>query len=252
MMVRYVALYRVSTEGQNRSHLGLDAQRDFVLRFAAEDPSCVILSEHEEVRSGGCLDRPVLNFILSKCQQLNAHVLVYDFDRFTRDSQVLSRVKDMGVKFKCVLIPDMPGPMATIMAGISEHELSAISRRTRDAMKAKKARIGYTHRQSRKLSLQSGLVGRQTATINSLKRHYPLRKRIHELKQSGMAKKRIAEKLMEEEFGFVKQERLDYFWRTSLPDLEAEEKKLQKLKENWTQKQVAYTKAEPIVSAQHS
>lgn len=49
-MVEYVVYYRVSTERQGRSGLGLDAQRSMVERFVM--PTDTIVAEFTEIESG--------------------------------------------------------------------------------------------------------------------------------------------------------------------------------------------------------
>ena len=56
-MAQAVAYYRVSTQRQGRSGLGIEAQRAAVARFAeAEDIN--ILSEFEEIETGKGSDAP--------------------------------------------------------------------------------------------------------------------------------------------------------------------------------------------------
>jgi DNA invertase Pin-like site-specific DNA recombinase len=54
-MPRAVAYYRVSTQRQGRSGLGIEAQRVAVARFA-EDEGMIILQEFTEIETGkrGC------------------------------------------------------------------------------------------------------------------------------------------------------------------------------------------------------
>ena len=48
-MERYIAYYRVST---NRQSLGLDAQRNSVLRFINDDYNKILINEYNEKESG--------------------------------------------------------------------------------------------------------------------------------------------------------------------------------------------------------
>ena len=57
-MVEYVVYYRVSTERQGRSGLGLDAQRTMVTRFI--QPTDTITAEFTEIESGKNDKRPEL------------------------------------------------------------------------------------------------------------------------------------------------------------------------------------------------
>ncbi|WP_353683216.1 recombinase family protein [Mesorhizobium sp.] len=85
-MTSAVACYRVSTQRQGRSGLGIDAQRAAVARFAeAEDTA--ILQEFTEVETGKGADaldrRPQLTAALAR--QLKCPVVVAKLDRLSRD-----------------------------------------------------------------------------------------------------------------------------------------------------------------------
>lgn len=51
MMIHYLAYYRVSTQRQGRSGLGLETQRAEVARLVAEEGACLV-GEVTEVGSG--------------------------------------------------------------------------------------------------------------------------------------------------------------------------------------------------------
>ncbi|WP_287298321.1 recombinase family protein [Mesorhizobium sp.] len=87
-MTSAVAYYRVSTQRQGRSGLGIDAQRAAVARFAeAED--IAILQEFTEVETGKGADaldrRPQLTAALALARQLKCPVVVAKLDRLSRD-----------------------------------------------------------------------------------------------------------------------------------------------------------------------
>ncbi|WP_353682901.1 recombinase family protein [Mesorhizobium sp.] len=87
-MTSAVAYYRVSTQRQGRSGLGIDAQRAAVARFAeAED--IAILQEFTEVETGKGADaldrRPRLTAALALARQLKCPVVVAKLDRLSRD-----------------------------------------------------------------------------------------------------------------------------------------------------------------------
>ena len=54
-----IAYYRVSTDGQGRSGLGLDAQRSAVEAYRQRS-GCELVAEYTEVESGKRNDRPEL------------------------------------------------------------------------------------------------------------------------------------------------------------------------------------------------
>jgi DNA invertase Pin-like site-specific DNA recombinase len=65
--VRFVAKYRVSTELQGRSSLGLDAQHEAVTRHVAAAGGEVV-ADFQEVESGKRNDRPQLAAALAACR----------------------------------------------------------------------------------------------------------------------------------------------------------------------------------------
>lgn len=144
--VRYVAYYRVSTERQGRSGLGLDAQREAVARHVATTGGEVV-AEFEEVESGKRADRPQLAAALAACRAQRATLLIAKLDRLARNARFLLGVVEGsgegGVVF-CDLPSVPPGPvgkfLVTQMAAVAELEAGLISQRTRAALAAAKAR----------------------------------------------------------------------------------------------------------------
>jgi DNA invertase Pin-like site-specific DNA recombinase len=65
MTERFITYYRVSTDRQGRSGLGLEAQQEAVRQFLVGRPADVI-AEHVEVESGGKDDRPKLKEALAE------------------------------------------------------------------------------------------------------------------------------------------------------------------------------------------
>ncbi len=51
-MARFLAYYRVSTQKQGRSGLGLEAQKAEVSRFLLQTPEATLEGEYVEVQSG--------------------------------------------------------------------------------------------------------------------------------------------------------------------------------------------------------
>ena len=92
-MPSLVAYYRVSTQGQGRSGLGLEAQRKAVAQFTAGEAMHV---EHEfiEVETGKGADaldkRPQLAAALKTAKKLKAPIVVAKLDRLSRDVHFIS------------------------------------------------------------------------------------------------------------------------------------------------------------------
>ena len=152
--MQFIAYYRVSTDRQGRSGLGLDAQRATVRQYiAARDGE--IVGEFEEVESGKRADRPALLAALAACRARGAVLIIAKLDRLARNVRflltVLEGIGKEGVVF-CDL-PNMPDGavgkfMLTQFAAVAELEAGLISQRTKDALRAAKAagrKLGNPH-----------------------------------------------------------------------------------------------------------
>jgi len=80
---RFVAYYRVSTDKQGRSGLGLDAQKAAVARRLDGAPWKLIAS-YTEVESGQRKVRPELAKALAACKKHKAKLVVAKLDRLSR------------------------------------------------------------------------------------------------------------------------------------------------------------------------
>lgn len=136
---KFVVYYRVSTERQGRSGLGLDAQQAQVNGFLKANDA-VAAASFTEVESGKVDARPQLEAALLKCRQLRATLLVAKLDRLSRNISFLFRMRDEGVKFQALDLPEANTLTLGIFAAMAQHEREIISARTKAALAARKAR----------------------------------------------------------------------------------------------------------------
>ncbi|MEM8595014.1 MAG: recombinase family protein [Pseudomonadota bacterium] len=136
---RIVAYERVSTARQGRSGLGLEAQREAIDRFAAERGAAV-LDRFTEVESGRKADRPELAKALHLAKVTGATLVIAKLDRLSRNAAFLLTLRDSGVAFLAADMPEANDLTVGIMALVAEQERRAISRRTKEALAAAKAR----------------------------------------------------------------------------------------------------------------
>jgi DNA invertase Pin-like site-specific DNA recombinase len=134
--MQYVAYYRVSTQMQGKSGLGLEAQRRAVLDYTRYDP----IAEFTEVESGKRDDRPQLQAALECARSNNAVLVIAKLDRLSRDVHFISGLLKAGVPIKAADIPNADNFQFHIMAAVAEKEREMISDRTRVAIAAKRAR----------------------------------------------------------------------------------------------------------------
>ncbi len=132
-----VAYYRVSTERQGQSGLGLDAQRSAVEAYAGDRS---LLDEFMEVESGRKDNRPQLAAALTLCRQRRAVLVIAKLDRLARSVAFISNLMESGVEFVAVDMPQANRLTLHILAAVAEHEREMISQRTRAALAAAKAR----------------------------------------------------------------------------------------------------------------
>jgi DNA invertase Pin-like site-specific DNA recombinase len=136
---RYVAYLRVSTEGQGRSGLGLEAQRAAVEAHAATTGGRIV-SEFVEVESGRRKDRPQLAAALAACRTTRATLVIAKLDRLARNVAFVSNLMESGVEFVAADMPAVNRLTVHILAAVAEEEARMISARTRAALAAAKAR----------------------------------------------------------------------------------------------------------------
>lgn len=136
---KFVTYYRVSTERQGRSGLGLEAQQHDVQQHLARIGG-VELASYTEVESGKIADRPQLAAALLRCRQTRATLLVAKIDRLSRNAAFLFNLRDSGVKFQALDIPEANTLTLGVMIVMAQHERETISKRTRDALAARRAR----------------------------------------------------------------------------------------------------------------
>lgn len=144
MTGRVVAYYRVSTTGQGKSGLGLEAQRERCQSFAAQN-GLQVVEEFTEVETGKGTDaldrRPQLAAALATAKRMRCPVLVAKLDRLSRDVAFIAGLMVQRVPFVVAELGlDVDPFMLHIYAAMAEKERAMISQRTRDALAAAKGR----------------------------------------------------------------------------------------------------------------
>ncbi len=180
-MKKYIALYRVSTQRQGDSHLGLESQQQTV-RGYVESVNGILIQEFEEIESGGNKDkisigmdisifslirkRPVLQQVISLAQIEKATLIVKESSRLTRYSLLMEYFINSGLDFICADSPSDNTFIIRLKTNLMEDELKKVSDRTIAALAAKSAR-GYKHKPPKQLTLEQIAMGRSVIQKNT-------------------------------------------------------------------------------------
>ena len=141
MTKAYVAYYRVSTQRQGRSGLGLEAQQRAVADYLQGRSLVREFTEVETGKGSNALDkRPVLREALSYAKKHRATVVIAKLDRLARNVAFVAQLMESRVPFVCADMPEANELTLHIIAAVAQYEARAISERTKAALAAAKAR----------------------------------------------------------------------------------------------------------------
>jgi hypothetical protein len=116
----FIAYYRVSTQRQGASGLGLEAQEAAVATYIRQQGG-ILIQSFKEVESGKNDARPALAEALSACRAMKAVLVIAKLDRLARNAEFLLRIVresgEGGVAF-CDLPRLPPGPMGKFIIGL--------------------------------------------------------------------------------------------------------------------------------------
>lgn len=137
-----VAYYRVSTQRQGRSGLGIEAQRAAIARFA-EAEGIVVMQEFTEVETGKGSDaldrRPQLAAALALARHAKCPVIVAKLDRLSRDVAFIAGLMVQRVPFIVAELGADADPfMLHLFAALAEKERRLISERTKASLASRK------------------------------------------------------------------------------------------------------------------
>jgi len=190
---QYVAYYRVSTQRQGRSGLGLEAQKQAVEDYL-NGGNWELISEYTEVETGKGSDalarRPQLREALAFCKKHKATLLVAKLDRLARNVAFVSALMESRVEFTACDFPQANRLTVHILAAVAEHERDMISQRTKEALAAAKARgVRLGNPNLTKLNRDRGRRARAfTAKVGPTLEAY---------RQQGLSQRRMVEALNE-------------------------------------------------------
>ena len=133
----YVSYLRQSTKKQSLSNLGIEAQREIIQKYLGQIKP---IAEFVETESGKKTVRPKLAEALELCRKTKSTLIVAKLDRLSRNVAFTSKLLESDVEIKFCDFPEANRLVLHIIASIAEYEAGLISTRTKQALKAKKAR----------------------------------------------------------------------------------------------------------------
>jgi len=201
MKGKFISYLRVSTEKQGISGLGLEAQRKAIEDYL-NGGRWELIKEFVEVESGKRADnRPMLRKALEACKRTGAKLLIAKLDRLSRNVAFIANLLESGVEFVACDFPSANKLTIHILSAMAEYEREMISKRTKEALKAAKARgvklgspKGLTS-EARKNGRALSLAVRQAKADEYAKRVYPI---IKSYQSEGLSLHAMARKLTEE------------------------------------------------------
>src|SRR6516225_2751326 len=126
---KFIAYYRVSTDRQGKSGLGLDAQRKAVEDYL-NGGRWTLVDHFTEVESGKRNDRPELEKALAACKKHKAKLVIAKLDRLSRNVHFISGLMERKVDFVACDMPSASAFMINIYAAVAQEERRMISERT--------------------------------------------------------------------------------------------------------------------------
>ncbi len=136
-MKKFVSYVRVST---NKQGLGLEAQTATIQSYVSAHDGSIIASFSEKESGKETINRPALQEAIMTAKTENAVLIVAKLDRLSRDIMDIFSLKKMkGLTFDVCDIDASDTMTLGIFATLAQKEREMISKRTREALAAKKA-----------------------------------------------------------------------------------------------------------------
>lgn len=184
--VKYVSYFRVSTQKQGQSGLGLEAQQTSVDAFIKNRDGDV-LDSFTEVESGKKANRPELDKALRRCKLTGATLVIAKLDRLSRDIAFIANLQKSKVEFVCVDMPDANTLTIGMMAVLAQYERELISERTKAGLAAAKRRGVVLGNPTLQLVRNSDTVAaREAKKRTTTERNKQLKELITEIEASAL------------------------------------------------------------------
>lgn len=134
---------RVSTQKQNFSGLGQQAQRDICMNYIKSSGS-EFVTEFSDVESGKSRTREGLMKAIDFCKKNECELVFARLDRLARDVEFTFKVINTGIKVHFCDMPQLNTLILGVMATVAQYERELISQRTKAALQAKREQLKET------------------------------------------------------------------------------------------------------------
>lgn len=194
-MKKAVAYYRVSTQKQGTSGLGLSAQKTAVSQFA--NGRYEVIKEFTEVETGTSKrNRVEIHKAIAYAKEHDAVLLIAKLDRLARSVAFTSALMESGVEFIACDMPDANRLTIHIIAAIAEHEAKLISERTKAALAKSDKELGNPQN----LTYEAQLKGAAATKQKAIKRLQSATAYASRLRQDNLSYGDIADELNQSGF----------------------------------------------------
>jgi DNA invertase Pin-like site-specific DNA recombinase len=137
-MNKLIAYFRVSTEKQGKSGLGLAAQQRKIFEFASQ--AGLVIAEFCDIQSGKDDSRVELQKAIQLARRENAKIVIARLDRFSRRVSFIASILEQGIGLVCAEMPNATDFQLHIFAALAQEERRLISERTKAALAEAKRR----------------------------------------------------------------------------------------------------------------
>lgn len=137
-MAKFIAYFRVSTERQGKSGLGLAAQQRKITDFV--EGAGALIAEFCDIQSGRDDSRTELQKAIQLAKRENARIVIARLDRFSRRVSFIAGILEQGIGLVCAEMPNATDFQLHIFAALAQEERRLISERTKAALAEAKRR----------------------------------------------------------------------------------------------------------------